>query len=227
MIKVEKILGELVRFNTIKDKENTNIINYLEKVLSSIGFKTEIKEKFLVMSNKEKNTLGFLGHTDTVEYTDGWKYDKFELTKIENKLYGLGVCDMKSGIAAMISAISQIDFNKLNNGIKLYFTYDEEINFAGIKDVIRYEKNFPNTMIIGEPTDNQIIVGSKGLMEYKISFKGIKTHSSTPNKGKNAIIQAVSFINDLNDFYKNYLRKDTNPNFEIPYTRMNIGKIQG
>lgn len=227
MIKVEKILGELVRFNTIKDKENTNIINYLEKVLSSIGFKTEIKEKFLVMSNKEKNTLGFLGHTDTVEYTDGWKYDKFELTKIENKLYGLGVCDMKSGIAAMISAISQIDFNKLNNGIKLYFTYDEEINFAGIKDVIRYEKNFPNTMIIGEPTDNQIIVGSKGLMEYKISFKGIKTHSSTPNKGKNAIIQAVSFINDLNDFYKNYLRKDTNPNFEIPYTTMNIGKIQG
>lgn len=227
MLDVEMILESLVKFNTIKDKENKEILDYLEKTLNSIGFITEKREKILIMSNEKEAGLGFLGHTDTVEFTDGWKYEKFGLTKVDNKIYGLGVCDMKSGIAAMISAISQIDFEKLNKGIKLYFTYDEEIGFSGIKDVVNYEKNFPKTMIVGEPTNNEIIVGSKGLMEYKISFQGIKTHSSTPNKGKNAIMDAVSFINELKKFYEKEVKSDINLNFEIPYTTMNIGKISG
>ena len=55
--------------------------------------------------------MGFLGHTDTVEYIDGWNSNPFELTLKDEKLYGLGVCDMKGGIAAMLAAVSQIDFS--------------------------------------------------------------------------------------------------------------------
>ena len=227
MLNVEEVLENLVKFNTIKDKENKEILDYIENTLSSMGFKTEKRDKFLIMYNKKEASLGFLGHTDTVEFTDNWKYEKFDLTKIGNKIYGLGVCDMKSGIAAIISAISQIDFKKFDKGMKLYFTYDEEIGFSGIKDVINYENKFPSTMIIGEPTNNEIMIGSKGLMEYKIIFKGIKTHSSTPEKGKSAIMSAISFINELNIFYENKLKQDLNSNFEIPYTTMNIGKING
>ena len=227
MLNVEEVLENLVKFNTIKDKENKEILDYIENTLISMGFKTEKRDKFLIMYNKENAQLGFLGHTDTVEFTDNWKYKKFDLTKIGNKIYGLGVCDMKSGIAAIISAISQIDFKNFDKGMKLYFTYDEEIGFSGIKDVINYENKFPSTMIIGEPTNNEIMIGSKGLMEYKIIFKGIKTHSSTPEKGKSAIMSAISFINELNIFYENKLKQDLNSNFEIPYTTMNIGKING
>ena len=227
MLNVEEVLENLVKFNTIKDKENKEILDYIENTLISMGFKTEKRDKFLIMYNKEDAQLGFLGHTDTVEFTDNWKYKKFDLTKIGNKIYGLGVCDMKSGIAAIISAISQIDFKNFDKGMKLYFTYDEEIGFSGIKDVINYENKFPSTMIIGEPTNNEIMIGSKGLMEYKIIFKGIKTHSSTPEKGKSAIMSAISFINELNIFYENKLKQDLNSNFEIPYTTMNIGKING
>ena len=227
MLNVEEVLENLVKFNTIKDKENKEILDYIENTLISMGFKTEKRDKFLIMYNKEDAQLGFLGHTDTVEFTDNWKYNKFDLTKIGNKIYGLGVCDMKSGIAAIISAISQIDFKNFDKGMKLYFTYDEEIGFSGIKDVINYENKFPSTMIIGEPTNNEIMIGSKGLMEYKIIFKGIKTHSSTPEKGKSAIMSAISFINELNIFYENKLKQDLNSNFEIPYTTMNIGKING
>lgn len=227
MLNVENVLENLVKCNTIKDKENKKILDYIENTLNLIGFKTEKRDKFLIMSNKQETSLGFLGHTDTVEFTSGWNYKKFNLTKIDNKIYGLGVCDMKSGIAAIISAISQINFNELKKGVKLYFTYDEEIDFSGIKDIINYEKNFPEMMIIGEPTNNEVIVGSKGLMEYKILLRGIKTHSSTPNKGKNAIMSAISFINELNEFYENEIKSDINYNFEIPYTTMNIGKIQG
>lgn len=227
MLNVEEILENLVRCNTIKDKENIEILDYIEKTLKSIGFKTEKREKFLIMFNKEEYSLGFLGHTDTVEFTEGWNFDKFNLTKVDEKIYALGVCDMKSGIAAIISAISQIDFKKMKKGIKLYITYDEENGFKGIKEVIKYENNFPKVMIIGEPTNNEIIIGSKGLIEYKIVLKGIKTHSSTPEKGKSAIMSAISFINELNQFYENELKSSFNYNYGVPYTTMNIGKIEG
>ncbi len=227
MLNVEEVLENLVKCNTINDKENKKILDYIENTLASLGFKTEKRDKFLIMFNNVQTPLGFLGHTDTVGANDDWQYEKFNLTKIDNKIYGLGVCDMKSGISAMISAISQINFAEFNKGIKIYCTYDEEIVFEGIKNVVNYEKNFPETMIIGEPTNNEIIVGSKGLMEYKISFKGIKTHSSTPEKGKNAIMSAISFINELNSFYEKEIKINYNSNFEIPYTTMNIGKIEG
>lgn len=219
MENVEEVLKKLVECNTIKDKENTKIMNYIENLLLQYGFKTEKKDKFLIMSNKNVNALGFVGHTDTVEYTTNWKYDKFTTSKINNKIYGLGVCDMKSGIAGIISAISQIDFSNLTKGIKLYFTYDEEIGFSGIKDVVKNEKEFPKTIIVGEPTNNEIMVGSKGLLEYEISFKGFKVHSSTPEKGKNAIISAVDFINELKEFYETKIK--------LTGTTMNIGKIEG
>ena len=108
-----KILKDLVSFNTIKDLENKEIINYIEKYLKNLGFKTEHKGKYLIMSIGNNYKIGFLGHTDTVEYIDGWNTNPFELTKMDNRLYGLGSCDMKGGIAALLDAVSKIDFTKL------------------------------------------------------------------------------------------------------------------
>lgn len=223
----KEILRNLVRFNTVKDKENAQMINYIEKILREQGFQTDYKGRNLVMSIKKEWNLGFLGHMDTVEPGNQWKMNPFEMQEKNGKLYGLGVCDMKGGIAAMLTAVSQVNFGNLRKGMKLYFTYDEEIGFSGIKDVIRQEKTFPDTMIFGEPTNNEIMVGSKGLMEYQISFKGVKAHSSTPEKGKSAIRSAIGFMNELQEFYELDIKKEQNPNFEIPYTTMNIGKIQG
>ena len=65
-MKKYKILKDLVKFNTIKDKENKEIIEYIEKYLKNLGFKTEYKTKDLVMSIGESPKLGFLGHTDFI-----------------------------------------------------------------------------------------------------------------------------------------------------------------
>lgn len=223
----KEILRNLVYFNTVKDKENAQMISYIEKILREQGFQTDYKGRNLVMSIKKEWNLGFLGHMDTVEPGNQWKMNPFEMQEKHGKLYGLGVCDMKGGIAAMLTAVSQVNFGNLRKGMKLYFTYDEEIGFSGIRDAIRQEKTFPDTMIFGEPTNNEIMVGSKGLMEYQISFKGVKAHSSTPEKGKSAIRSAIGFMNELQEFYELDIKKEQNPNFEIPYTTMNIGKIQG
>lgn len=45
-----KLLRDLIKFNTIQDKENKKIIEYLEKLLQNLGFKTEYKGKYLICS---------------------------------------------------------------------------------------------------------------------------------------------------------------------------------
>lgn len=90
-----EILKNLVRMNTIEDKENTKIIEYLETVCKSMNFRTEYKGKNLIMSFGKEPKLGFLGHTDTVEYIEGWDSNPFEVRNVGNRLYGLGICDMK------------------------------------------------------------------------------------------------------------------------------------
>ena len=221
-----KILKDLVKFNTIKDKENEKIINYIEKYLKNMGFKTQYKTKNLVMSFGENPRLGFLGHTDTVEYIDEFK-KPFDVMLKDGYLYGLGVCDMKGGIAAMLDAVSQIDLNSLKNGLKLYFTYDEEILFSGIYELVNNNEQFPEYMIFGEPTNNEMYTGHKGLMEYKIYFKGKKAHSSLPNKGISANMNAVKFLYELDKFYNNEIKKEEEKAFSIPYTTMNVGIING
>ena len=51
-----------------------------------------------------------------------------------DKIYGLGSSDMKGGIASLLLALSQINFKNCKNGFSILLTYDEEINFNGIKD---------------------------------------------------------------------------------------------
>lgn len=120
----------------------------------------------------------------------------------------------------------ETNWEKMKYGMKLYFTYDEEINFSGIKEIIENKEKFPEVMFIGEPSNNKTMNGSKGLLELKLTFGGISAHSSMPSKGKNAIESAIEFLNELKSFY-NELKNDVNRDFEIGYTTMNIGKIEG
>ncbi len=173
------------------------------------------------MSNSNDCNIGFLGHTDTVSYSDDWTFSPFELNEKDEKLYGLGTSDMKGSIAAILSAISKMNFTK--KGIKLFFTYDEEIGFSGISELIQKNIEFPKYMIIGEPTNNEVINASKGLLELKITFKGISSHSSKPEEGINAIYKCMDFIDKIKGYYED-LKKET---VASKYATMNIGVISG
>lgn len=219
----KEILKKLISYNTVNDRENKDIINYIEQYLKKLGFKTEYKSNCLIMSNSDDCNIGFLGHTDTVSYSNDWTLNPFELSEKDGKLYGLGTCDMKGSIAVILSSISKIDFSKNKTGIKLFFTYDEEIGFSGINELVNRNTKFPKYMIIGEPTNNEVINASKGLLELKITFKGISSHSSKPEEGINAIENCVDFINKLKDYY-NELKEEK---IDSKYATMNIGVING
>ena len=225
-----EILEKLISFNTINDQENIKIMDFIGDYLTKLGFSINYvydntKNKKCLIAKLDNPNLMFIGHTDTVNYSN-WTYNPFKLTRDGNKLHGLGACDMKGGIAAFLSALSEINLNELNKGIQMVLTFDEECDFEGINLVKGLQKDWPNNVIVGEPTSLIPVTNTKGCMEYKAIFKGISAHSSNVTKGKNAIIMSMKFIKELLLFSEE-LKAIQNPLFETPYTTMNISLING
>lgn len=232
---VKEILKDLVAINTIEDKENQKMMDYLEDFFAELGFRTERlknkdteKEVFIATYGKNP-AIGFLGHTDTVDITKGWDTNPHELVEKDGNLYGLGACDMKGGIAAFMAAIKETDLTKLDpeKGIAVYCTYDEEIMFGGVKDLVEAGTKYPAHVVVAEPTDLIPMIGSKGLLEYIFTFTGVTTHSSTPIDGKSSNKNAVRFLNRMMDFEEELRKISPNPFFGVPYPTMNIGIVEG
>ena len=219
------ILKDLIAINTVNDLENEAIRDYLKRFLAQLDFEFEEigKESTKVLIAKRgKSKLGFVCHTDTV-LASNWSYNPFELTIQKEKLYGLGVSDMKGGIAALLNALKELP---KDIPLTCYFTFDEEINFNGIKLLIESKSDFPNTLVFPEPTAGIPAIANKGCMEFKVNFFGKSAHSSTPMLGENAIIKAMNFIDELNSFVAS-LKKEKDDLYEVPYTTCNIAKING
>ena len=156
-----------------------------------------------------------------------WKTNPNDLVEKDGVLYGLGSCDMKGGIAAFLKAVKEIELSKLKKGIKVYITYDEEIGFNGIKEVVEKEKSYPNYMIFGEPTNNLECTACKGLLAFKIYTEGIKVHSSRTDKGKSANTAMIKLLNELEEYYNEEIKIKETYIYEVPYTTMNIGLLNG
>ena len=137
----EKILNEIVE-NSIKlisyktIKENYNEINkaldFVKEELNNYYIKEIFIDNYknLVISNTEDNNFDiiFCGHIDVVPC------DKYEGKVIDNKLYGRGAFDMKSGLSVMMSILKN---NKSNKKIALIITSDEEIGGYCCKQILK------------------------------------------------------------------------------------------
>lgn len=227
-----EILKNLVGFNSINDLDNDKINTYIGNYLKNKGFKlskiyNKSKDKYCLVATYGNNiNLTFSGHTDTVNITETWNINPHRLTIKDDKLYGLGVCDMKGGIAAFLDALDKIDLKKLKKGIQIILTYDEEKNFEGINLIKDNKVKVFDNILIGEPTDLTPVIGTKGCMEYEVTFNGKACHSSELIFGVNAIKKCHNFMNEL---YKlsEILKTNINDEYNIPYATMNIGVIKG
>ena len=133
---------------------------------------------------------------------------------------------MKGGIASFLTALSLIDLKKLKKGIRVCFTYDEEVGFLGINELLKQNIDFGTYSIIGEPTDNYPCACSKGLLEYELIFRGTSVHSSRPILNESSNENAVLFLNDVLKLNKKFTKSKCEE-FEVPYNTINIGTING
>lgn len=221
-----EVLNKLIEINTIKDKENRKMRKFLTSYLAPYNFTCQeigTGASKVLIATRGIPKIAFICHTDTVADSTDWTKNPFKVTTDKEYIYGLGVADMKGGIAALLEAISILN---INIPCMLCFTYDEEINFTGIKELVTKKITLPDILIFTEPTNLEPVIANKGCIEYKLTFKGKSAHSSTPMLGENAIYQAMAYIKELKEFAEN-LQTEQNNLFEVPQTTFNLSKVVG
>jgi acetylornithine deacetylase len=133
-------------------------------------------------------------------------------------IYGRGSCDAKGIIAAMIEAARLLVESGVR-GIGLLFVVGEERNSAGALAAAKNPRG-ARYMICGEPTENKIAVGSKGILRYEIVARGRMAHSAYPELGDSAIDKLIDALVDL--------RGIPMPKDELlGASTLNIGTIEG
>jgi acetylornithine deacetylase len=100
-------------------------------------------------------------------------------------IWGRGSCDAKGIIAAMIAAAERLLESGLTN-FGLLFVVGEERNSAGAK-IAAANPRGARFLINGEPTENQLALGSKGALRFEVTAHGKLAHSAYPELGHSAI----------------------------------------
>ena len=87
----------------------------------------------------DKLPLGFTGHLDTVPLgAQPWSADPFAADIADGKLYGRGASDMKSGVAAFVTAcIALADRLASSPGVTLLITAGEETGCTGAEALVQ------------------------------------------------------------------------------------------
>ena len=241
-----QLAKELIKFPSVTPVD-AGIMKFLEKKLKTLGFKTrvlEFREKdskpvknlYARLGNKGPNFC-YAGHLDVVPAgkMKDWTVNPFKPSIKKGHLIGRGANDMKSSIAAFVSAVSDFTANKkkFSGSISLLITGDEEgVAINGTKKVVEYLKNKKEKIdfcLVGEPTNpnklgEMIKIGRRGSMNARLSIIGIQGHVAYPQRANNPSTALVQILKELKEIKFDKGTKDFQPtNLEI--TRININNF--
>ncbi|MBK9439751.1 MAG: M20/M25/M40 family metallo-hydrolase [Chloracidobacterium sp.] len=191
---------------------------YLRDHLESLDWSVELQK----VSENQNNVIATLNDTPRV-----WLSTHMDTvppfippTEDADKIYGRGSCDAKGIIAAQIKAAESLREDGVND-IGLLFTVDEERASTGAKAANLHPLAAKcESMINGEPTDNDLAIGSKGTFRVKLTTTGKAAHSAYPEEGESAIDKLLDILDDIRD------TRFPNDDF-FGETTVNIGTIEG
>lgn len=191
---------------------------WLRDHLSSLGWQVELQK----VSENQNNVIAWLNDTPRV-----WFSTHIDTvppfippTEDDQKIYGRGSCDAKGIIAAQITAAERLRAEGVSD-IGLLYTVEEERSSTGA----RAANDHPlaakcEYLVNGEPTDNDLAIGSKGTFRVAIKTAGTAAHSAYPEQGDSAIERLLDILEDV--------RHTKFPHDEFfGETTVNIGTIEG
>ena len=152
----------------------------------------------------------FAGHTDVVPTgpLEQWTSPPFAPEIRDGMLYGRGAADMKSSLAASVTAVEAFVAQHPNHPGSLAFllTSDEEGDATdgtvAVVEALKARGEHIDYCIIGEPTSVNVLGdmiknGRRGSLSGVLTVKGIQCHIAYPEKGRNPIHQAAPALAEL------------------------------
>ena len=238
-----QLAKELIRFPSITPVD-AGIMKFLEKKLKRLGFKTKIlefkergfkpvKNLYARFGNKSPNFC-YAGHLDVVPPGNikDWTTNPFKPSIKRGHLIGRGANDMKSSIAAFVSAVSKFlsKNKKFDGSISLLITGDEEGDAVnGTKKVVEFlrkKREKINFCLVGEPTNPNVLgemikIGRRGSLTGKLIIFGLQGHVAYPSRANNPSTTIVNILKELKEIKFDKGTKDFQPtNLEV--TKINI-----
>ena len=191
---------------------------WLRDHLETLGWTVDLQK----VSENQNNVIAYLNenprvwfstHLDTVP-------PFIPPSEDDEKIYGRGACDAKGIIAAQITAAERLRGDGILD-IGLLYTVEEERSSTGARAANEHPLAAKCEYLInGEPTDNDLAIGSKGTFRLKIKTSGKAAHSAYPEEGDSAIERLIEILNDV--------RTTRFPNDDFfGETTVNIGTIEG
>lgn len=183
--------------------------------LEKIGFKIERMrfgdvDNFWARRGAAKPVICFAGHTDVVPTgpVEQWGSEPFTPTLRDGMLYGRGAADMKTSLAAFVTAIEEFVAAHPDHAgsIALLVTSDEEgVAVDGTEKVVlalQARNELIDYCIVGEPTcaaklGDTLKNGRRGSLSGTLTVKGIQCHIAYPHLGKNPTHLAAPAIAEL------------------------------
>jgi len=233
------LLARLVAFDSVSDKSNLPVIDFVEDYLKAHGVATRRApnasgDKAAILATIGPRVDGGVvlsGHTDVVP-VDGqpWSGDPFELRQRSGRLYGRGACDMKGFDACVLAMVPTFKAAALKRPVHIVLSYDEETTCLGSLDVIAsfgHDEPKPGAVIVGEPTMMQVADAHKGVATFRTRVTGHEAHSALPALGANAVAAAADVVSEIGRLAREYEKGPLDPRFTPPYSTLHVGMIQG
>ena len=145
-----------------------------------------------VVDNGSGPSLLLNGHIDTVLAVDGWSSDPWLARRDGDRLYGLGACDMKAGVAAALLATRALASRRdLWRGRLLFSSVvDEEAYSLGARALIASGVR-ADYCVVAESSWERPCLGSVGKVLLRLDAFGRAAHASWPAAGVNAAVEAA------------------------------------
>lgn len=120
--------------------------------------------------DQQSDYFGILGHLDVVDVEDGWQYAPFDLTRVDNYLYGRGVLDNKGPLMSTLFALYLIKIQNIEfqQRVRIIFGTDEESGSRDIPLYLQHEK----APIAGFTPDCKFpaVYGERGLLDIQLTL---------------------------------------------------------
>ncbi|TEY02348.1 succinyl-diaminopimelate desuccinylase [Campylobacter sp. US33a] len=207
----KEFLIELLKFKSITPNDD-GALNFIALELNDFEAFFIDKEgvKNLLLTKKfrdEGEHLAFGGHVDVVPAGEGWGSDPFIPLEKDGYIYARGAQDMKSGVAAFVDAVKNVNFSGAR--LSLILTSDEEGEAKyGTKEVLEWMKEqniLPDYAVVAEPTcvskiGDSLKIGRRGSINGKLLIRGKQGHVAYPEKCINPVHDFASALKFLADF---------------------------
>ena len=159
-------------------------------------------------------------HLDTVPSSEAWTTDPHVMRRFDDRVVGLGVCDIKGAAAGLIAAA-----NATQGDAAFLFSSDEEANDPRcIAAFLGSDHGFAEA-IIAEPTRCEAVLAHRGISSVLLKFKGEAGHASGANAmTANALHQAMRWGGNALDLVEGEAQSRFGG---LTGLRFNIGKVEG